>query len=99
MKNASYSELASDGIKTLKMHGTIHCTGAQVNSSLLQVCFVEITRQIKPEVAETVRSRVGNFNPFKSVVDLNESLIGTFCMDNSLRILVQFSKKHLKKSE
>lgn len=88
MKNASYSELASDGIKTLKMHGTIHCTGAQVKSSLLQVCFVEITRQIKPEVAETIRSRVGNFNPFRRVVDLNESLIGTFCMDNSFRILV-----------
>lgn len=81
------------------MHGTIHCTGARVNSPLLQVCLVESTRQIKPEVAETVRSRAENFNPFKSVVDLNESLIGAVCMDNSFRILVQFSKKHLKKCE
>lgn len=55
------------------MHGTIHGTGARVNLSLLKAFFEEITRQIKPEVAETVRSRVGTFNTFKSVVDLNES--------------------------
>ena len=88
--------MASDGTKTLKMYGTIHGTGVQhrVNSSLLQVCCAEITRQIKPEVAETVRSRTANSNPFKSVVDLNEALIGTVCMDNSFWIQVRFSRKH-----
>ncbi|EOB06786.1 hypothetical protein Anapl_06716 [Anas platyrhynchos] len=50
------------------------------------VCCVEITRQNKPGMAETVRSRTANSNQFRSVFDLNEVLIGTVYMDNSFWI-------------
>jgi len=71
-----------------------YCTGVQhrVNSSFLQVCGAEITRQIKPEVAEIVRSRTANFNLFRSDVDLSEALIGTVCMDNSFWIQKETSR-------
>lgn len=63
---------------------------------------MEITRQVKPEVAETVRFGTADFNPFRSVVHLNEALIGTVCMDNSFWIQVGSQgniqlKKKLKK--
>lgn len=56
------------------------------------VCCTEITRKIKPEM--TVRPRTANFGPFRSVVGLNETLIGTVYTDNSFWIQVQLSRKH-----
>lgn len=55
---------------------------------------MENTRQIKPEVAEPLRSRTANFNPFTSVVDLKEALIGAVCVVTASAIQVRFSRKH-----